>query len=126
MKHKLFFILLTLVIPLGTFSQNFYTLSGTITDSQTGKELAGIDIVVENTTTGTISNYKGLYSLYLDKGDYQITYSGIGYKNHIVSVSLNTDQVQMVELLPKQKQLKRKDIKQKQSKVMEILSHNTQ
>ena len=126
MKHKHFFIFIILLIPLGTFSQNFHTLSGYIVDSKTGNKLDGIDIVVEHKSTGTISNYDGLYSLYLDKGTYKITYSGKGYKKEEITVKLNTDQVQLIELSPKIKKIKRKQPKSNQGKKMEILSDNIQ
>lgn len=103
MKLKHIFIVIFLFLSTALYSQEYFTLSGVITNAQTGKTLDGIDIVVKNQLTGTISNYKGAYILYLNKGTYDVSYSATGYKAQKIEVKLNDDQVQMVELTPKSK-----------------------
>ena len=129
MKLKHIFIIIALIVSCNAFSQEYVTLSGTITNVSTGKALNGIDIVVKDKITGTVSNYKGAYILYLDKGSYEISFSAPGYIAEDIKVELNDDQVQMVELTPKGKQEKKyrklnRKINSPKSANKEILSAN--
>ena len=114
MKRIQLIIILLIIIPLSGFSQNYLTLSGIITDAQNGKSLDGIDVVVKDKSTGTITDTKGAYILYLNPGQYQITYLANGYKKAEVNVDLNDDFVQMVELTPKKKENRLKKIMKRQ------------
>lgn len=110
MKRINLLIFVILLIPLFGSGQDFFTLSGIISDSISGKQLENIDIVVENSLTGTISNYCGAYILYLPKGNYKVKYSANGYIKQTININLNYDQVRMVEMAPKSKILKNKDL----------------
>ena len=129
MKLKHYFIFFLFLFPTGLYCQDHYTLSGTVTDSITGKTLDGIDIYVKDRCTGTISNWKGTYLLYLKKGMYEIVYSAKGYNTAHLKVNLNANQVQVVEMMPKSdllhtdKELTRKRLLNKQ-KDTEIFSDN--
>lgn len=101
MRRVQIFILFFILIPFGAFSQGYFTLSGIVTDGLNGKLLDGIDIVVQEKATGTITNYKGAYILYLDRGAYEVSFSANGYKQAKLKVDLSNDFVQMVELTPK-------------------------
>lgn len=103
MKRIQLILSLVLLIPLSALSQSYYTLSGVIADAQSGQLLKGIDVVVKDKTTGTISDYKGSYILYLDSGEYEISYSASGYKKEELKVDLDHDFVQAVELQPNRK-----------------------
>jgi TonB-linked SusC/RagA family outer membrane protein len=65
-------------------------ISGTITDSNTGEPLAGVNIVVEGTTTGTSTDVNGKYSLNVPnlKGTLQMTY--IGYVTQRIPINERT------------------------------------
>ena len=56
--------LLLLLFPFILFSQNeqFYTLSGYISDVNNGESLIGVNIVVDSLSVGTTSNSYGFYS----------------------------------------------------------------
>ena len=71
------------------FSQKNYTISGIITDDETGETIIGATITVkELTATGTITNAYGYYSLTLTEGEYTILISYIGYQPIETSIEL--------------------------------------
>lgn len=101
MKRICILFFATLLIPLLGTGQNLFTLSGIISDSLSGETLKNIDIVIEKVKTGTISNEKGAYILYLDKGKYNVTYSAPGYQKQQICVELSRNEVRLIELIPK-------------------------
>lgn len=54
-------------------------LTGVITDAKTGEPLVGVNIIIEGTTIGVISNIKGQYTIERAKPESVIVYSFIGY-----------------------------------------------
>src|SRR5690606_32687128 len=97
MKTKLNGILtlfLALIVQL-SFAQE-KTISGTVTD-QDGLPLPGVNILVEGTTTGTQSDFDGLYTINANVGEV-LVFSYIGQKNVRMTVGAsNTIDVQMEE-----------------------------
>src|SRR5690625_4876175 len=55
------------------------TITGRITDSQTGDPLTGVNIVIEGTTTGTTTDLDGMYSLAVEGEGVNLIFSYIGY-----------------------------------------------
>ena len=87
----------TIVPGLKPKGKTKFTLSGYLKDKSSGEVLIGASVYIPGTSTGTISNAYGFYSLTLPEGDYNIAFSFVGYK--IVqqeielkkNISLNTD-----------------------------------
>ena len=81
-------IFLTLAITLGVLSmanaQKGY-LRGQVFDPELGESVIGANIYIEGSTTGTVSDFDGNYSLPLDPGTYTIVYSSISYVTATVS-----------------------------------------
>lgn len=77
-KLKILLMILGLVITQFTFAQEV-SLSGKITDSDTGEPIPGATVVVKGTTNGTVSDFDGNYTLKVEKGD-TLQFSYIGYK----------------------------------------------
>lgn len=73
------FILL-LLLPLGLFAQNKYTISGYIRDASNGEELIGVNIVIPSLNAGATTNSYGYYSLSIPEGEYELEYQYIGYQ----------------------------------------------
>lgn len=96
MKLKLL-ILLVIFINLSLFAQKV-TISGYIKDKSTGEELIGANVIVNNGETGTTTNSYGFYTISLPKGNYNLNYSFIGYKEHIIDVNLNGNKSINIEL----------------------------
>jgi TonB-linked SusC/RagA family outer membrane protein len=63
--------------PALLFGQTI-TLSGKVTDSSNGEPIPGVGIVVDGSTNGTTSNFDGMYSIEVGKGDV-LTFSSMGY-----------------------------------------------
>jgi len=80
-------ILFALFIPVGVMSQ---TLTGTV--SSEGAPLVGATVVAKGTLRGTVTDANGRYTLKLDAGAYQITFSLLGYAARTESVSLKENE----------------------------------
>lgn len=79
--------LMFLLVLAGTgYGQNL-TVQGKITDSRTGDVLTGVNIVVQGTVTGTISDANGNYSINVPSANNTLVYSYIGYT--VLSVPVN-------------------------------------
>lgn len=65
------------------------TVSGKITD-ENGEPLAGVNIIIEGTTIGTITNAEGSYSIELPDPDVNLVFSFVGFISQIESVSGRT------------------------------------
>lgn len=59
--------------------QQKLTVSGKVTDSQTGEALAGVNIVIKGVTLGTNSDKDGNYSITVPGSDAILVFSFIGY-----------------------------------------------
>ncbi|KXK28830.1 MAG: TonB-dependent receptor plug [Bacteroidetes bacterium OLB12] len=72
-------LLLILLLPLYSFSQNRATVSGYLKDAANGEALIGATIYVKSLSTGATTNVYGFYSLTLEPGNYEVSFSYIGY-----------------------------------------------
>lgn len=61
--------------------QEKFTLSGTVTDEITGETLIGVNIIINELRTGTVTNEYGFYSITLPKGNYNIIVTSLGFKD---------------------------------------------
>ncbi|MCK5087740.1 MAG: TonB-dependent receptor, partial [Melioribacteraceae bacterium] len=76
------------------------TLSGFITDAETGEGLISANVFVTELGTGTTSNEYGFFSVTIPKGKYEVQFSYIGYKKETIDVDLNLSVSMNVELSP--------------------------
>ncbi|MGD1890050.1 MAG: carboxypeptidase-like regulatory domain-containing protein [Cyclobacteriaceae bacterium] len=93
----LFFGLLTKVNAQGIKQK--ITVSGYVTDETNGEAFIGATVAVKGSTTGTVTNLEGFYSLTLDRGEYTLVYQFVGYKAQEVPVSLTENQRISIELI---------------------------
>ena len=56
------------------------TVTGQVTDSQGGAPLPGVNVVVEGTATGTVTDLEGRYELNIPSDDVVLVFSFIGYE----------------------------------------------
>jgi TonB-linked SusC/RagA family outer membrane protein len=68
-----------LFLLLGTSAWAQTTVSGKVTDAGTQDGLAGVNVIVEGTTTGTITDIEGNYQLRVTKENPTLVFSFIGY-----------------------------------------------
>jgi iron complex outermembrane receptor protein len=91
-KHYLLLKVLFLVLGLAIGSQGFaqgIKVTGKVTDASDGKTIPGVTILVQNTTTGTITDIDGRYSLTVDPGT-TLVFSFVGYNTQEVLVGAQT------------------------------------
>ena len=61
-------------------------ISGKVTDTQTGEDLIGINVLVEGTTTGAATGVDGSYVINnIEPGVYSLIFSGVGYQKKIIT-----------------------------------------
>lgn len=71
------------------YSQEKYTLSGTITDQKTNETLIGVTVVITELKTGATTNEYGFYSISLPKGTYNIEISYLGFESVNTTILLD-------------------------------------
>ena len=81
--------LLLFFIPVISFGQQ--SVSGTITDADTGEPLLGVTVLVQGTNKGTVSDFDGNYVINnLDAGDYILDVSYTGYSKLSQTISVGS------------------------------------
>ncbi|MDH5474928.1 MAG: carboxypeptidase-like regulatory domain-containing protein, partial [Cyclobacteriaceae bacterium] len=84
-KHYYLFSLLCLLLYSGSaFSQT--SISGKVTDVYSGGELPGVNVVIKGTTTGTLTDINGNYTISASDGSV-LLFSFIGYTTEEVTIS---------------------------------------
>jgi TonB-dependent starch-binding outer membrane protein SusC len=78
-SYKGFFTFLILMVPLWLNGQTV-SISGTVTDFDTGNKLIGVNVTVKGTDQGTITNIDGEYSISASANDI-LAFSYIGYES---------------------------------------------
>lgn len=87
MKHTcIIFLLALLLLPVTGRAQ---TISGVITDAETGDSIAYASVVYKGHNVSAISSFSGQYSIARHEG-WNITFSAMGYKSRIVPVNSKT------------------------------------
>ncbi len=77
---------------------NRITLSGKVTDQNSGEPLIGAYVKVADRPYGAVTNPYGFYSLTIPAGDYGLWYSYLGYQSATYRLSLKKDTRLNVEL----------------------------
>ena len=80
------------------YSQEKFTISGTVKDSLSGETLIGVTIAIPELKTGTTTNEYGFYSLTLPKGEYTVWVSYIGFGDFYQKITLTSNQKINVDL----------------------------
>lgn len=92
----LFIILGTVLSP--TQAQSVYTISGHITDKESGETLIGATAYVSQLDKGAITNEYGFYSLSIPEGEYELIYSYIGFEDIVKNIDLKANMKIDIEL----------------------------
>ena len=66
------------------------TVTGTVTDGANSEALIGVNIVVQGTTTGAITDVNGNYSIVVPSGDNALVFSFVGYAVQSIVVGNQT------------------------------------
>ncbi|KAF0197879.1 MAG: TonB dependent receptor [Bacteroidetes bacterium] len=82
---KVLFLFLSLTFAYQGFAQGV-RITGKVTDANDGKTMPGVTIAVKNTTTGTITDIDGNFTLNVNKGA-ALVFSFIGYNTQEVVIA---------------------------------------
>jgi len=104
-KSKLV-IFLFLLSCFYTSAQEKFTLSGTISDSNSNETLIGATVFIPELKTGVLTNEYGFYSITLPKGKYSIRINYTDYQNFDEVVELNQNVKINFKLTPKENVLR--------------------
>lgn len=86
---RLFFITLATFLSGGLYAQEF-SVSGTVTDYTTGEPLPGVNVILQGTTTGTVTDVDGRYQLAVPDGNATLIFSSVGFTSEEVALANRT------------------------------------
>ena len=92
------FIYLIYFYSVFGFSQNQFTLSGSIYESEGQETLIGANIIFPKVNTGATTNEYGFYSITLPEGTYDVKVSYLGYSSISKTIILNKNLTQNFSL----------------------------
>lgn len=106
MKRKLFFLSVLLLFGVCLVSaQQSLSVSGVVTDASDGNPLIGVSVQVKGTSTGTVTDIDGKYSLAVPQGSTLVfTYIGmekqeISAKSRVINVKMQSDAKMLDEVV---------------------------
>lgn len=105
MIQRFFALVILLSLALCTALPQVVTLSGTVRDASTNSPLPAANIRILGTSRGTVANVIGVYRLSLEKGEYTIIYSYIGYHSDTLHVMLDRSMDHSPRLKPTEIQM---------------------
>ena len=85
-------------LPEHNESQSKHTVSGYVTDAESGEALIGANVYIKEINSGAATNAYGFYSISIPAGVYILRYSYIGYTTTEQFVELNSDITKNIEL----------------------------
>jgi len=100
MLNKLKLFLIVIFAAMSMLRAQNSTLSGFISDAETGEDLISANIFIQELGTGAASNEYGFYSLTIPKGKYKVRFSYTGYKTRTIELDLNFSVETNIELEP--------------------------
>lgn len=90
MKHSIVVALLCILAPIVSYGQNYYTISGKITNQNTGKPLFGATVIYNSKVTTTDTN--GLFEFEkITYGKHNIKISHIGFSSATSQIIIEKD-----------------------------------
>ena len=85
------FCIVYLAFSLFAFSQQKFTLSGTVLEVSSNETMIGVTIGFPDIGTGVTTNEYGFYSITLPEGEYQIQINYLGFQNQVQKINLAED-----------------------------------
>ena len=97
-QNKYMHLIICFFICLGLIQPQAYKISGVILDAKTEKELNDVNIYIQDTSFGTITDNRGIFQLFLE--DYKDNHADInikiiGYKEEIIHVDFSNNNVDL-------------------------------
>lgn len=85
------FLVIALMLATTTLYAQNYTVSGVVSNTQTGEKLLGANVILVGTNLGAATDADGNYSISAPSGTYTLRCSYIGYATQEVEVDLNNN-----------------------------------
>lgn len=83
-------LLIVVAVAFCNFAMAQRTITGTVTDAETGEPLIGANILVVGTSSGTITDFDGAYSISVPEGSNNLEVSYTGYAAQTVAIGNQT------------------------------------
>ena len=114
-SNKFTTLLLFLLVSMYSFSQEKFTISGTILNGNSNESLIGVNIFIPEIKAGITTNEYGFYSLTIPRGNYTIQISYIGYETISETLTLDKNQKKNYSLVESGQQLEEVIITEKKA-----------
>jgi outer membrane cobalamin receptor len=98
MKKLIIPIILSILTTI--LNAQSFTVSGYITDAETGEKLIGANVYNPQNYKGTVTNNYGFYSFTTQKQKLKLTCSFVGYKSQSIDITLPVDTFVNIKLSP--------------------------
>ena len=96
-RRVLILLVCLIVMPLMAYSQG--KIKGTVSDAHTGETLPGVDLILEGTHVGSITNADGNYIIKnVDPGSYVLKASYVGYKSFEQKITVQNEKTVTVNV----------------------------
>lgn len=82
-----------------------FTLQGVVTDFDTEKPIIAANIFIQGINKGAITDEQGQFSISLSAGQYQLTFSAVGYRTQMKTIQLAQNSRLDIELVEDIKQI---------------------
>src|SRR6201989_2003788 len=107
MKNVMLFFAGFLLSFSAIAQSDYFTVTGRVIDSDTKKPLQSASVFAQNTTTGTVTDAQGNFSLPLSNGGYDLIITYTGYNPEIKRISYSDTSYKniLVELKVKDKMM---------------------
>ncbi len=96
---------LTIVFWSTLLSAQDYTISGYVKDGANGEALIGTTVLIQELSTGNITNVYGFYSITIPAGNYSIEFSYAGFNSVVKNIDLSKNERIDIELQSSQMEL---------------------
>lgn len=91
MKRKLILLILVIMVSVQWIFAQTREITGIVTDND-NQPLVGVTVVIDGTTTGTVTNTEGFYAIEAKQGD-QLQFSFVGMQSQLFTVKSETSTI---------------------------------
>ena len=95
-----YFIVIILFLTSLLFAGDFGFIAGTVTDKNSGETLPGVQLIIEGTDYGAVTNIDGYYEIYkVPPGEYELFIEYLGYTSiKVMGVKVTADSTTTLDL----------------------------
>lgn len=120
MRLKAYLLLFLFIFAIvNSFAQNQFYIQGEIINQETGSPVEGVNISIQNTSTGTSSDFNGNFKLKVDRFPALLELTHIAYFGKQILVKHNDVDSLVVSLVPRMVTLEETEIIAESQKVFE-------